>query len=456
MSTLSSPTRWQVKDKPKDFPALPDFVNLQLEIPPAEPSVKDLQIQDLQKPGSEAPDPFKLKKDLPVLCARRDGQGLSLTARYILGIITAYRGAGKWGPLSENTISRVARCGRGRVIRAIKEAEAAGYVDVDRRGKCNWYRVPMLLRRVVKIWVNPALVRDDGLSIAVACFVGYVKFRQSDNGVTWFTHREFAETLGVSYATAYRVAAWGVALGSVQKRHCPWRRSSKNSYALTCQAQAATGVFGLESARAKQRALGQTIVEGGKSYARSARLGVLPADSGLSFDSRLDGAAYVELKNIGVRWRVARSIAVQWRGRAESVRNIVIIGLFARLNYLRRMRRLRVRSNRFNLAGYVIRGLNMAKAEGHKIELTKAIQAEMAKGRGGAHAACDEGVTDPVTEQRREDMKRRLRETPAEPITPYSDEELAFIASNRDREAEVARLRQRQALAAKRYHGVYK
>ncbi len=452
MNRLSPQLGKEVKHKPSNISALPDSVNLQLEVPALEPPAKPAQAQDLQKSDPGARDPFKLRLDLPVLCARLDGKGLSLTARYILGIITAYLHYGCWRPLSMETIARAARCSRDRVIRAIRELKAARYLDVDDDGKCNWYRVPMLLRRVAKIWVNPALVRDDGLSIVRAVWVSLVKFRQGDNERTWLTHRKAAEILGVSYPTIYRTAAWGAAQGYVQKDHRPWRRSSKNSYALTCQAQEAIGVFRLESARSKHGALGQTIVEGGKSYARSARLGVLPADFGLSFDSRQDGAAYAELRNIGVRWRVARSVAVQWRGRAESVHNMAVNAIVRRGDYLHRMRRSGFRSLRFNLAGYAVRGLNTAMAECHDIQLSKQARATIVRGQGKAKVTAAGGPADLEFEQRKKEQIRRLEFAPAKPATHYTDAELALINSKRDKSAEAVKLNESYASAHRRYH----
>lgn len=284
----------EVKPKSGKNVAFPDPGNLQLEGQSSEPFPKPSSEQDLQRRVSGDPDAFELMFDLGVLDARYDRKSVSLTARYILGIIAAYVGYGSWGYLSQNKMAQAARCSRLRVLRAVNEAEEAGYLAVNRRDKCNRYHVCEWVEHLAKTWVNPVLVRDYGLSISQAAFVSYIKFRQGDNGATWARHRETAEVLGVSYHSVARAAAWSAALGYVQIRHKPWRRSSKNEYVLTCLGEIATGVSESKSARPKRSALGQTNMEGELLNANSVRRSFERTGFGLSFDSSLDlGALYM-------------------------------------------------------------------------------------------------------------------------------------------------------------------
>ncbi|GAJ12470.1 unnamed protein product, partial [marine sediment metagenome] len=149
-------------------------------VQPAEPA----QAQDLQKSGPGARAGPGLQKDIAVLCGEVKGKKISLMARYALAIIEAYQGDRAGVYLSEDTMARVARCGLWPVKNAKKQLEEAGLLDVDRRGKCHWYHVPDWVKRLPKTWVNPAMVRDDGYSILVACCTSYVKFRQGKNDET--------------------------------------------------------------------------------------------------------------------------------------------------------------------------------------------------------------------------------------------------------------------------------
>jgi len=169
MKAVSSKTRWQVKHKPANISALPDSVNLQLEIPGAEPAVKDQQAQDLQKSDPGARDGFALEKDIGILSAGATSKHTSLAARYILGVIMAFLGKAYSKYLLEEWFAQAARRSRWSVIRLTKQLEEAGLLDVERKGKCNRYHVPEWVKREDKVWVSPALVRDEGLSIVDAC-----------------------------------------------------------------------------------------------------------------------------------------------------------------------------------------------------------------------------------------------------------------------------------------------
>ena len=75
----------------------------------------------------------------------------------------------------------------------------------------------------------------------------------------------------------------------------------------------------------------------------------------------------------------------------------------------------------------------------------------MAKAQGKSGPATVGRVTDSVTERRAKEQIRRLKSTPAKPITLYTDAEMALIASKRDKEAEAEYLRQAQADGSRRY-----
>ncbi|GAJ12017.1 unnamed protein product, partial [marine sediment metagenome] len=172
----------------------------------ADIQAKTIQNSDLHKPGPGARDAFALKYDIGIIDATHEHRRISLMARYILGIIAAYLHAHPRGYLSGDKMAQAAACDRSTVFRAVNELEAVGYLDVDRRDKCNRYHVCEWVKHLDKIWVNPALVRDDGLSICQAVFVSYAKFRQGDNDAAWFMYREPAKALGVSYHTIATVA----------------------------------------------------------------------------------------------------------------------------------------------------------------------------------------------------------------------------------------------------------
>lgn len=414
-------------------------------------TINTVQMQDLQETGPAAADHFKLQLDLGVIPPGGKGRRTSLFDRYALAVIATYVGYGRWGSLAMETIARTAGCGRWQVSKAVGKEKAAGHLEVDENGKCNWYRVPLLLRRVVKLWVNPAMVRDDGYSILVACCTSYVKFRQGKNDATWFSTQECADALGVSYHTAARGLAESADESLIQKTHRPWRRSSKNEYRLTCKGKEATGVFEPESARPKARALGQTIVAEKYSSANCVRRGVSPARAGLSYNPDQDREIYELLRNIGIRWREARAIAIQRRGDDKSVRNMIIIGWFARRSREQYWQEQGRSPPHFNLAGYVIRGHNLAMAEGHDITLAKTIKAELAQGEDRARAALARQWEDPRFEQRKQEQIQRMQNTPVKPNTPYSDAELAVINSKRDKAAEAEMLRKVQDASRDRY-----
>ncbi|MBA7663514.1 hypothetical protein ES703_71559 [subsurface metagenome] len=190
-------------------------------------------------------------------------------------------------------------------------------------------------------------------------------------------------------------------------------------------------------------------MEGRPFNASFGRRGVFAPDFGLSFDCRRDQEPYEKLKAIGVHWKVGKPLATWYRHDPKSVRQAVINAAAKGDDYRRRMRRLNLPPPRFNLAGYTIATLNQARAECHGVKPSKLARAAAARGDDGARAAAVGRLPEAELKQRKKEQIRRLRTTPAEPVTPYSDDKLALIASKRDKKAEAEYLT--RVLAAARF-----
>lgn len=111
-------------------------------------------------------------------------------------------------------------------------------------------------------------------------------------------------------------------------------------------------------------------------------------------------------------------MAVQWRGKLDSVRQAVVNGRLRGDVYRQRMRRLGLPAPRFNLAGYVIRTLNQARAECHGVQMSRLTRAAQVRAQAGARKADAGGVPDSAFEQRKKEKIRRLLSTPAKVPTP--------------------------------------
>ena len=295
--------------------------------------------------------------------------------------------------------------------------------------------------------VNPALVRDDGLSIVEACDLSDLKFRQGENDCSWASIQERADGLGVSYHSLARADSSLAVRGLIQKKLCPWRHPTRNEYRLTNLGREKTGVSEPKTARPNARALGQSIGEGRLFVANGVRRGVLPAEPGLSFDCRREDRVYERLRNIGVRWRDARAKAVQWRHDPESADQAILNAMVRRSDYLQRMRRLGLVLPYFNLAGYVVATLNTAYSECHGVKPSRLARACRAADQDSARAAAVGRLSGSEFEQRRQEQIRRLKIPPAKPTTPHSTTELAIVAQKRDKAAEAEYLRSVQANA---------
>jgi len=433
---LSVKSRGQVKLKPAAFSVPPDSSDNQLKIAMDDIQAKAEQEQALQEAAFGAPELFKLKLDIGVLPAERKDRRTSLEARFAVGIIAAYPGDGYWKTLSLETIARNIRCSRQWAGRYVDEAKAAGYLEVDPNGKCHRYHVPEWVKYLPKTWVKPSLVRDDGLSISEAVDLSDLKFRQGDNDATWPTIQERAEVLGVSYHTIARADTSLAALGYIQRRHRPWRRSSKNEYCLTCKGQEATGVFEPKSARPKRNTLGQTIEEGNLVYANSVRNGSFRAQFGLSFSPDQDQEVHRLLRSIGTADSVARPMAFEQRYLLADVKQTLVNGALQGDDYCRRMRRLGLPAPRFNLAGYVIAALNGARRECHGVPPSKLARAVKARDKGGARAAAAGPPTEAELKQLEQYAENVLKPCLGKPPTPQESAKLAKERRLSDKKAQ--------------------
>jgi len=72
--------------------------------------------------------------------------------------------------------------------------------------------------------------------------------------------------------------------------------------------------------------------------------------------------------------------------------------------------------------------------------------------QGSARAAAADQTPDLRFEQRKQEQIRRMRSAPVNPITPYTDAELAVIRQGRSKYAEEDSLNEAYALAHRRYH----
>jgi sRNA-binding protein len=387
MHTISTYPGKEVKLKPKNVPAPFNSAGPLCTPSPAVKPDKPAQAQDLQKSGPGARAGSDLPLDIPVLLGERKGKQTSQFDRFILGTIASLLHGHFSGYIAEDTIAYAARCFRSRVSRSIQRLKAVGYLDVDDTDKCNRYYIPDWVKRLLKTWVNPLLVRDYGLSIGDAVNLSDLKFRQGDNDCTWATIQERADVLGVSYHTLARSDASLATRGFIQKVHRPWKESLKNKYRLTCLGREATGVFEPKTARPKQGALGQTIEEGDCFKANKVRNGSFRAQFGLSFSPDQDQKPYELLVCIGVNRFVARLVAAQHRKDPKSVENMIWNWTGKTERSRRYWQGKNLPAPRIPLAGYVVGGLNIGIAECHSIKLSSAGREAKTRDKGGARAA---------------------------------------------------------------------
>ncbi len=153
---------------------------------------------------------------------------------------------------------------------------------------------------------------------------------------------------------------------------------------------------------------------------------------------------------------MAQLAVVDWRHDPESVRNMFINTICKWEDLRRNARKLGLPPPGFNQAGYNLGGLNNAKAEGHGIPLSKLAKTLMATDQGKAAIAAGGRLTEAEDEQRKKELKKQLRTTPAKHTTPGKEAESAIIQQNSDKEAEVKHLAAAVAAAQSRSHSYQK
>ncbi|GAJ00318.1 unnamed protein product [marine sediment metagenome] len=158
MKTVSTTTRWEVKPKPKDFPALTDSGDPQLEISPAEPAVKDPQAQDLQKPGPGAREYPLLEKFIKVPIPAGHKGRLSVRQWYLLAVLDGHQGDREYSSPSIIRLALECRVSERQVKRWLAKLKRLKYIGVDGRGKRNRYRVIRTRRVQTFVFVDPRWV----------------------------------------------------------------------------------------------------------------------------------------------------------------------------------------------------------------------------------------------------------------------------------------------------------
>lgn len=106
-----------------------------------------------------------------------------------------------------------------------------------------------------------------------------------------------------------------------------------------------------------------------------------------------------QLTRVGVVRKVARSLVEQDKHPLESIRNAITNALSRRWWLLFKDR---FRTEKFNIAGYAIRSLNIAKREGHTVKLSKQSKSaeQLARDRqAGKRPNVDEKMTEKIRQK---------------------------------------------------------
>jgi len=456
MTVSSTKSQSDVNTKPPTFSALPGSGDTQLKIAMADIRAKAAEMQELQKSGLGAPAPSGLKLDILIRGDKGGRRGICNQAEQLRGIFIACQGKGSqcwpserlqsdWMGLSERQVRRLRH--------VLKDDELL---------TCHWqdrHRVYTVVTDIVTEdfwWVGINWVSNLKLRIVVVQLLAYIRWRRFDEGAACFKNREAAEALGVSVDTIRRARAVLVAQGFLQVSKRPGRGSRGNIYRLTLWAEWKIGVFEPEKKVAKCPTKLNYPKEGDYSYANSVRNGSLRAILGLSFDPALDQKSFVYLDKLRTHRSVAKLAVVDWRHDPESVRNSFINTICEWEKQRRNARKLGLPPPGFNPAGYNLATLNNAKAEGHGIPLSKLAKTLMATDQGKAVIAAAGRLTEAEDEQRKKELKKQLRTTPAKHTTPGKEAESVIIQQNSDKEAKVKHLAAVQAAARSRSHSYQK
>ncbi len=312
-----------------------------------------------------------LEKLIRVPCGRSCLPRVKQSAYYLLAVLRAYQSDNDGAYPSHITLSLESRLSERHVYRLVRILEEAKLIGVDRRGKCNHYYIlnPALITDYV--FVDPQWISGQGLSINQALVFGYVMFRLNHKEEAWFAIREASKFLRLDRKTVRGCLVVLAAWGWIGRR--PGRKNGGRTNRYHLEAFGAMVVSDEYPRRGGEKChpMRNTLTTFGYFEARFARERFAHGRKGLSFDRRTDSKLFDLLRYTGVHWKIARLIAIQWRGDPESVENM-IKNWVAKVGNARKgrtdddLRALSIPS-----AGYVIGGLNNGLREGHRIKLSK-------------------------------------------------------------------------------------
>lgn len=395
---------------------------------------------DGQKSDPGVPPVSGLRLDILIRSDRGGRRGISHQAEQLRGIFIACQGKGSHCWPSDRLQADLMGLSERQVRRRRWELKNAGLLKWHWQDHHRVYSVVTDIATEGFLWVGINWVPELQLSPIVSQLLAYIRWRRWEGQAARFKVREAAEFLGVSVDTIRRARAVLVALGFLQVSKRPGRGSRGNIYRLTLWAEWKIGVFGLEKKVAKCPTKLNYVSEGDYSYANSLRKGSLSGQLNSGFSPERDQASLELLLKLKTNRFVAKSAVVDWRHDPESLQNMYINTLCKWYEQLQNACKLNLPPPRFNQAGYNLGGLNNAKAEGHRIPLSKPAKAFMATEQGKAAIATGGRMTESEFDEKRRRDKKALFSTLAESTTPYSDAEMALIAQKRDKEAEAKHL----------------
>ncbi|MBA7474433.1 hypothetical protein ES707_09785 [subsurface metagenome] len=456
MNTVSVISRSDVKQKPPAFSALPGSGDNQLEIAMADIQAKAVQNSDLPTPGLAVPAWRFLDQLIKVPIPAGHKSKLSLRVYYFLAVLDAHQGDREFCSPSIIRLAIECRVSERQIKRWIAKLWRLKYIWVDGRGKRNRYRVIRTRNMPNFVCVDPRWVYRLGLSISQAVLFGYVCFKCNGRPESWFSIHRAAADLGLCRRTIEMCLAILAAWGFIEIR--PGRKSGgrTNRYQLTELGRLASWENYERVPAQKCPLLKNTPAAQRFSYANFVRNHPARAVSGLSSYCQLDQEIYELLVKLRIARSVARSIAVQWRGYIESVKQAILNAAYLFDADRETLRRHNLKPPRGTFIGYIIGTLNTAYSEGHKVKPSKLARAAAARGDGGARAAVVGRLPEVEFERRRKQLKAQLRSTPAKHTTPGKEAESAIIQQNSDKAAKAEYLDRTLAAARRSSHSLRK
>ncbi len=451
MNTVSTISRSQVKGKFNKSHDFPVYQSSQINEPAAALCECRQPGQDRQGANPGAPIWPLLQESIKVPIPAGHKGRLPLRMYYLLAVLDAHQGNREFCSPSILRLALECRVSERQIIRWLAKLRRLRYIRVDGRGKRNHYRVNRTRNMTPFVFVDPRWVHQLGLSINQAVVLGYVRYKCNGKPESWFSIHRAARDLGLSYITIRRCFAVLAAWEFIEIRPGRQSKGRTNRYQLGSFGRSATGVFEPKRARSKCHLLRNTYPTDSCFYANSVRNSPEISQSDLSFDCRLDQELFDMLCFIGIDRTVARSIAVQWRGYAESVRQAIINAVYRFEADAETLRRHNLAPLRGTWVGYAIGTLNRAYSEGHRVKPSKLVAAAQAIGGDGAAAVPHRCRTKSEFEQRRKEQIRRLRSAPAKPHTPGKSAIPAKNLQFSDKPADNRRLRQAKAIGGRRY-----